>query len=99
MTRFLFFTPDPDINPLIIISLLSPVCCFMGDDLAPFLISASLFIIRSPDLCDTALPSPLPAWDTPDSNAFFNIGFVNLFKTDDATLFNGLKEFWGVRVV
>ena len=83
--RCLLFIPDPDINLLIIISVLSSLCCcLMGDDgtiafcpVASFLISASLFIIRSPDFCDTTLPSRSPAWDTPDSNGFFAIGLAN----------------------
>ena len=58
-------------------------CCFcsMGKDgtialcvVAPFLKFANLFIIRSPDFSAAALPSLSPAWETPDSNAFFAIG-------------------------
>ena len=95
----LLFIPDPDINLLRIISVLSYCCCcLMGEDgtialcvVAPFLKFANFFIIRSPDFSDTALPRRSPAWETPDSNAFFAIGLVNFLKTDDATLFNGLK--------
>ena len=98
-TLRLRFIPDPDINLLSIISVLSSCCCcLMGEDgtiavclVAPFLKFANLFIIRSPDFSDTALPSRSPVWDIPDSNAFFAIGLANFLKTDDATLFNGLK--------
>ena len=62
--------PDPDINLLRIISVLSYCCCcLMGEDgtialcvVAPFLKFANFFIIRSPDFSDTALPRPSPAW-------------------------------------
>ena len=51
----------------------------------------NFFIIKSPDFSTAFLPSLSPAYEIPDSSAFFAIGLATFLKAELNTLFIGLK--------